>query len=55
MEEKLRQARERGGVRGVTEAKPAAQGPQQKSGLSVWWMVGLYILFHFIFNNNSSK
>lgn len=53
MEEKLRQQRERGGGR-VTEAKPIGQ-EAHKSGLGVWWMIGLYILFHFIFNNNSSN
>ena len=51
MEERLRQQRERGGPR-VTEAKPAQEA--NKSGMGVWWMIGLYILFHFIFNNNQS-
>lgn len=51
MEERLRQQRERGGPR-VTEAKPVQEA--HKTGLGVWWMIGLYILFHFIFNQNSS-
>jgi hypothetical protein len=52
MQERIRQQRERGGSR-VTEAK----APQEahKTGLGVWWMIGLYILFHFIFNNSSSS
>lgn len=52
MEERLRQQRERGGPRVTEAAKPPQEA--HKSGLGVWWMIGLYILFHFIFNNNSS-
>ncbi len=50
MEERLRQKQERGGGR-VTEAKPAPDA--QKTGQGVWWMIGLYILFHFIFSSSA--